>query len=177
MIAFGVGTLCFLLHMWGVGGDSWLFHPINLAIHEAGHVVFAPLGFFMGMLGGSLFQCLIPLVCVIYFFRRREAMGAAAAGMWFGENFLDVAIYIADARIMALQMVGGGTIHDWNWLLSRTGLLDQCLTLAWLAHALGWIIMLISAGLYAMFCASHTGLRDYFLKKGSPSQAHHRTRK
>ena len=38
-----------------------LFSGINLGIHELGHVLFAPLGMFMGLLGGSLAQCLAPV--------------------------------------------------------------------------------------------------------------------
>ena len=42
-------------------GESFL-HLINLPFHEAGHLLFIPLGRFMTILGGSLGQILMPLV-------------------------------------------------------------------------------------------------------------------
>ena len=38
-------------------------HLINLLFHEAGHIIFSPFGQFMTMLGGSLMQVLVPIVC------------------------------------------------------------------------------------------------------------------
>ncbi|MCH7911408.1 MAG: hypothetical protein IIB38_17570 [Candidatus Hydrogenedentes bacterium] len=49
-------------------GFSWL----NLGFHEIGHIVFSPLGMFMGILGGSLLQCLVPLLSTIMFYRQRD---------------------------------------------------------------------------------------------------------
>ena len=42
-------------------------HLIVLPIHEAGHVLFIPFGRFMTVLGGSLFQVLLPLVLMASF--------------------------------------------------------------------------------------------------------------
>ena len=45
--------------------EYWdLLDDVNLAIHEAGHLVFAPLGDHPGVLGGSLFQVLVPVAFV-----------------------------------------------------------------------------------------------------------------
>jgi hypothetical protein len=42
--------------------DSFLHLP-NLVFHEAGHLLMLPFGQFMSVLGGSLFQLLVPLMC------------------------------------------------------------------------------------------------------------------
>ena len=42
-------------------GESYM-HLINLPFHEAGHLIFRPLGRFMQVLGGSLGQLLMPMV-------------------------------------------------------------------------------------------------------------------
>jgi len=63
---------------------------------------------------------------------------------------LNVARYMADAQAMALPLVGG-EIHDWNWLLSRIGLLSHCGGLATLTHLLGSAV--IVASLYGAFIA------------------------
>ena len=48
--------------------DSFLHLP-DLVFHEAGHMIFAPFGRFMTVLGGSLLQCLIPVIAAIAFVR------------------------------------------------------------------------------------------------------------
>ena len=50
-----------------IGG---FLHLINLPFHEAGHIVFSPFGDFMTVLGGSLFQIIVPLICAGAFVRR-----------------------------------------------------------------------------------------------------------
>ena len=46
-------------------------HGPNLIFHEAGHIIFSPFGEFMMILGGSLGQCLMPMI-VIYTFLFKE---------------------------------------------------------------------------------------------------------
>jgi hypothetical protein len=58
-----------------IGG---FLHRIDLPFHEAGHIVFSPLGEFMTVLGGSLFQIIVPLICAGAFVRQRDWFSAAA---------------------------------------------------------------------------------------------------
>ncbi len=44
-----------------------LLDNIDLAIHEAGHVFFGPFGEFIGFLGGTLFQLIVPATFLGYF--------------------------------------------------------------------------------------------------------------
>ena len=138
--------------------ESFL-HLVNLPIHEAGHVVFAPFGDFAGSMGGSLLQLLVPLVCgLALLLRRRDSFGAAVAFWWLGENFLDLSPYIYDARIGQLPLLGGNTgqtspygFHDWNYLLSEIGLLEYDYGIAWSVHLTGVLIMLLSLGWCAVY--------------------------
>ena len=79
--------------------DSFL-HLINLPFHEAGHIVFIPLGEFMTILGGSLFQVIIPVVCAVAFARQGDWFGMSVCFWWAGENLVDLGPYIADARAL-----------------------------------------------------------------------------
>ena len=127
--------------------DSFL-HLVNLPFHEAGHFIFAPLGRFMSVLGGSLMQLLVPSVCAgTLLLQTRDPFGAACCLWWFGENLLDLAPYIADARALQLVLLGGRTGaevegHDWEFLLESMGWLhlDQALGLS--AHRVGVLVML-----------------------------------
>ena len=131
--------------------DSF-WHLVNLPFHEAGHIFFRPLGRFMTSLGGSLGQLLMPLVCLVVFLvKTRDAFAAAFALWWFGENFLDLAPYINDARSLCLPLLGGNTgrtspygFHDWEFILKKLGWIQHDHTLAVFAHTFGCILMIFA---------------------------------
>jgi hypothetical protein len=152
-------ALLLLLTTWGAtlmlspvqsnaAGESFL-HLVNLPFHEAGHLIFRPFGDFMASLGGTLGQLLVPLTCFwVLLFRTGDPFGASVALWWLGENFLDIAPYINDARAGALPLLGGNFghsapygFHDWEYLLTETGLLHLDRTLAGASHFLGAVIM------------------------------------
>ena len=130
-------------------GESFL-HLINLPFHEAGHLLFIPLGRFMTILGGSLGQILMPLVCLATFLiKTRDPFGASVALWWTAESFMDIAPYIDDARAMDLMLLGGVTGketdgHDWNNILTMLGWLEYDHRLAHLTYNFGILLMLVS---------------------------------
>ena len=82
-IYFGGRVLLFVvLFIWGLkfifsSVDSAavmksFFHLVNLPFHEAGHIIFRPLGRFMTSLGGSLFQLMMPLICMGVFLMKTK---------------------------------------------------------------------------------------------------------
>ena len=126
-----------------------IMHLIDLVFHEAGHVIFSLFGNFMGVLGGSLMQLLVPTVAAAaLLLRHRDPFGASVALWWLGQSLMDLAPYIYDARVQNLQLLGGGTgrdrpgSHDWHNLLGRMGLLEADHALAWLVDATGVLLML-----------------------------------
>lgn len=127
-------------------GQSF-FHNISLPFHEAGHIIFRILGDFAGVLGGSLTQVLIPLVCLIAFLKRSDVFAASFALWWAGQNFIDMAPYINDARAQQLILLGGVTgqdvpgYHDWNNLLGHLGLLNLDHAIAGTSHFFGALLM------------------------------------
>ena len=102
---------------------GWL-DGVDLAIHEAGHPLFGVFGEFIGFLGGTLMQLLMPSLFVWYFTRRGDRHAATVALWWVAQNLWSVSVYVKDARAEELPLVGGGE-HDWNYLLGRLGLLGQ----------------------------------------------------
>jgi hypothetical protein len=65
---------------------------------------------------------------------------------WTGENLLDVAVYINDARSLTLTLLGGHTGaevegHDWEHILELTGLTMHDHQIAWTAHTIGGVMM------------------------------------
>jgi hypothetical protein len=127
--------------------DSFLHLP-NLVFHEAGHILFSPLGRFMTVLGGSLTQVLVPLVCAgTFLWQTRDPFGAAVAIWWAGENLIDVAPYIDDARDLKLVLLGGKTGaevegHDWEYLLNAMGVAHKDHTIAGIVQAIGTLTLI-----------------------------------
>lgn len=119
------------------GGVLAFVHLIDLVFHEAGHVIFGIFGRFVGVLGGSLNQVLIPAVCTGYFLRQRRPAAAAVTLFWTGESITDVAIYVADGRDMALPLLAEGLVHDWNWILSELSLRNHAAPLGRAVFGLG----------------------------------------
>ena len=115
----------------------------------------------MTSLGGSLGQLLIPLICLVAFLiTTRDTFAASFSLWWFGENFLDLAPYINDARSLRLPLLGGNTgrtspyeFHDWEFILKEAGLIRYDHFLANFSHKLGTILMIISLlwGGYILF--------------------------
>jgi len=99
-----------------------IFAPLNLAIHEAGHLLFGYGGQFLGILGGTILECLLPFFLMAHFYKQREFFGIALCFGWLAAVFSGVAVYCADARAMALPLVTlfgaePSVAHDWNYLL------------------------------------------------------------
>ena len=132
-------------------GASFL-HLISLPFHEAGHIFFSPFGDLMTSLGGSLSQVLVPVICWIAFSTTSPSpFGAAVMCWWAGENLIDVAVYINDARSLTLTLLGGHTGaevegHDWEHILQLTNLSIHDHQIAWTVHAIGAAMMLAAIG-------------------------------
>jgi hypothetical protein len=132
--------------------DSFLHLP-DLVFHEAGHVIFSPFGEFMTVFGGSLLQLLVPVIAGIAFVRQQEPFSAVICAWWAGQNLVDLAPYIADARSLSLVLLGGRTGaevegHDWEFILTRLGVTHLDRSIGYTAYALG-VVTMVTALLYA----------------------------
>lgn len=132
-------------------GKSYM-HLINLPFHEAGHLIFGVFGKFIGTLGGTIGQLLMPLICfVTLLIKTRDTFGASVTLWWLGESFIDIAPYINDARALKLILLGGVTgketvnYHDWEYILRHLGMLKFDHALAWTAQISGIFLMFIFA--------------------------------
>lgn len=140
------------------GQELWIpLDHANFAIHELGHFVFMPFGEFLMMLGGSLFQILVPLILTIYFISKNAWYSTAFGVFWVGDNIINVGRYIADSRALLLPLFGGGR-HDWNWILSELGLLGDDITIAYGFYFVGRLLLII--GIFLMIAAAFYYLQN-----------------
>ena len=130
--------------------DPYQWHLIdgaNLLIHEAGHFIFKPFGEYLMIAGGSLLQVIMPALFVFYFYRNEKPYSAALVMLWVGESLLNVSVYAGDAIKMQLPLLGGqDSVHDWNYLLDRAGLLAATRKVEVLIRLGGTLVIL--GGLY-----------------------------
>jgi len=130
--------------------ESFLHRPL-LIFHEAGHVIFMPLGHWMTIFGGTLGQLLMPAIMGGALLRTNRDPFGAAIGLWLlGVSLLDVAPYIYDALVPQMMLLSGRTGeaggHDWIFLLRSMGLLPQAQWLGALVHKLGAAVILLALG-------------------------------
>lgn len=128
---------------------------VDLPIHETGHLIFRILGEFMGIAGGSLFQVLVPIAFVGSFIWRRHYYSAAIVLFWVGQSILNVWVYASDAVVMQLVLLGGltgseGSFHDWNYLLTETGLIGSTKTVAKIIRFAGTFTIIV-AGIASVY--------------------------
>src|SRR3989440_2662477 len=124
----GVACLCFyalfLLYAFADRSGFLIVNYVNMIIHEGGHFFFSWFGNTIMILGGTIGELLVPLLCAIYFFCQRETTGFAFSTYWLFENFPYIGSYMADARSAALPLVGSEE-SDWTILFCQWGLLAQ----------------------------------------------------
>ena len=124
-----------------------------LPIHEAGHLIFSMFGRTLMILGGSFWQIAFPLLWFIIAAKQRSHV-APFPLFWTGENIMDVSLYMRDATLRQMPLLGGHKSgHDWHNLFTDWGMLDSAETIADVMLYLGIVISLgaIAAGITLAF--------------------------
>lgn len=126
----------------------WLTHLILLYIHEAGHLIFSIFGKTISILGGSLNQIIIPVLWFLV--AKREGSALSNIALFFtGVSIVDVSLYVKDAGMLQLPLLGGLSTshHDWANLLNDWGLIEYGYAFG---EVLFWFGMLLAAlGIYS----------------------------
>ncbi len=146
LIFFPIFLYMWIMHLRVETFRTPLLWGLDLGIHELGHFLFSPFGEFVMFLGGSLFQCLVPIIAMVMFYRQKDFFAIGVAFAWLSDNFFEVATYVADARVMELPLVspfGMEVQHDWNWLLYEMDILHKELALAALIRYMASLSMFI----------------------------------
>ena len=125
--------------------------PLNLGIHELGHLLCMPFGQLIHIAGGTLIEVLAPFLAMLNFLRQRDYFAISLCFSWLSTILFEVARYVADARARALPLVspfsfGEDIIHDWNYLLTHWGILEHDQLLAFLIRLAAGMSMI--AGLF-----------------------------
>jgi len=147
IVFYGVKLALMDIPSWEM--SSSLIHLPMVPIHEFGHVLFRPFGEFMTLLGGSLFQVVLPLIFGgIFLVKNRDPFAASVMLWWSAVAVMDIAPYIYDARapqhILLTGRTGDSGAHDFIDTLGDLGLLNQAQPIGRGAHAFGVLTMLVA---------------------------------
>ncbi len=135
-----------------------LFGGITLGVHELGHLVLGWAGRWPSVAGGSVAQVAAPVAAGWILARQRDWFGITVAAAWLASSLFGLAAYVGDARAQELPLVGfvPDPIHDWNWMLSRLGLLGWDRGLAALTRGLSFVIWAASVIAGTWLCREMT---------------------
>lgn len=122
---FIIVLVIFNLWMILTGARPWIISSLNIFFHEAGHWIFGLFGEFIGVLGGTLGELMMPAAFIVYFQMQQNIPGQAFTWWWLSTALYDISIYVSDARAQVLPLIGGPGGHDWFYLLGRLRLLDS----------------------------------------------------
>ena len=123
--------------------SSWMHGPV-LVIHEAGHILFAPFGRFVAIIGGTYLQVALPLAFALYFFLSGQRFSGAVVLLWVAFALVDGAVYVADAQERALPLITfDRDTHDWWNLLRQVDLLHRDDLLAALLHGQAFAVFAV----------------------------------
>lgn len=132
-----------ILYFIGRHGKYSLVDSADLIIHEAGHFFFGFMGNFIQAAGGTLMQILFPSFLSWYFFQNGYRTGFQIFILWLGQNLLNISVYVADAPVRRLPLLGNGK-HDWYYLLGQLNLLDRANEIATIFYFLGIVLFAIA---------------------------------
>jgi len=132
--------LLFLLYAWRDDSGFLFLDFVNLPIHEAGHYFFTWFGHTIMILGGTLGELIVPLLCAAFFLHHRQTYGLAFSLFWFFENFLYIGTYMADARTLILPLVNSDE-SDWTILFDQWGVLVFDQKIGHFTRQIGWVGM------------------------------------
>lgn len=148
-----------IAYFWNCAANHTSQHFIdyvNLIFHEAGHVIFSFFGTFIHIAAGSAFQVLLPLFIAGYFFYKHQNISGSVVLLWVGQSIINVSVYARDAINMNLDLLGGDAVtHDWNALLTMTGLLKHTYTIANIIYSIGIGVIIIGT-LLVLYYSTNT---------------------
>lgn len=132
----------------------------NLFIHEGGHFLFTFLGQFLYMLGGSMVQIVLPCGFFVYFLIKKSFFASSVMLFWIADNIINVSVYMKDAIAMQLPLLGGASIHDWNWIFGQLNLLPASVVIGSVFFYLG--VFCAFASIIAMILFTLSDLRMFY---------------
>jgi hypothetical protein len=152
----GLGALG-LVSLWGwfgfiKGAEVPVLQFLDIAVHEIGHQVFAPLGEVTMLMMGSGSEMLFPLLIglVVFGLWKRDLIACGICWAWAAGAFADASRYMADATQGQLALLGGtgpDAMGDWERIFGPEHWDKLYLAERWAHNVHTWGVLLWFASL------------------------------
>ncbi len=133
-----------------------LINGANMIVHEAGHGVcyLLPCPQFFTFLNGTLFQLVLPMIFIYYYYRRENRVLAGIGGIWLAQNLIYVAWYMSYSQTPNLYpfFLGGSATHDFWFMFSQLGVLEYDWLISGFVRVIA-VILLLSSYMYLLYIA------------------------
>lgn len=115
---------------------------IQFGIHEASHIVTMLLPPVVTAASGSISEILFTVLITLMCFRRRSYIAAGFGILWMMLAMSSAGRYMADAQTQVMPLIGPGANpqHDWNFVFSELGWLQQCVAIGDGLRIFGYVI-------------------------------------
>ncbi|WP_421774503.1 hypothetical protein [Gracilimonas sp.] len=124
----------------------FLIDNFLLIVHEAGHTIFGSVaGRFLTILGGTLFEILLPFAIFAYGWYNHKRLIAQTGLLLTAFAWIESAAYAADAMDRRMPLIGNlpKSSHDFYNLFSMKGVLTEHMTYAWIMYWIGIATLLL----------------------------------
>jgi hypothetical protein len=144
----------------------YLFSNANAIVHEAGHGVCYLFACpeFITVLNGTLFQLLLPLIFIFYYYKRGNGLLTGLGGIWLGQNLIYVAWYMSTSHTPYRypSFIPGSDKHDFWFLFQELGVYEYDWLISGFVHAAAVALLLGSYAylLYISFIKNEGKMRQ-----------------
>jgi hypothetical protein len=135
--------------------DGWIpiLSGFDLGVHEFGHLLTLWAPALLCSFAGSFLQVAAPLLLGAYFWWRRDQLAVVLMVAWAAENLHNVSVYVADAQVMVLPLLGddgSGAGHDWHNILLALDALAATDRIALVVRTCSVVLFVVALGLAAL---------------------------
>ena len=135
--------------------DGWIpiLSSFDLGVHEFGHLLTLWAPALLCSFAGSFLQVTAPLLLGAYFWWRRDQLAVVLMVAWAAENLHNVSVYVADAQVMVLPLLGddgSGAGHDWHNILLALDALAATDRIALVVRTCSVVLFVVALGLAAL---------------------------
>ncbi len=115
---------------------------VQFGVHEAAHIVFGFLPPVFVAAAGSVSEVVFTGLVAFAGFRARSYFAGIFGLLWLMLAMKSMGNYMADARVMAMPLVGAGADpkHDWNFVFGQMGLLNSDVFIGTTVQVIGAVI-------------------------------------
>ncbi len=156
------------------GSDNLILsglYLVEFGVHEVSHLAVAFLPAIFVALAGSVGEIAFTLLILAATIKGKAYFAAVFASLWVMLALHNVGRYMADARSMALPLIGPGdnAKHDWNFIFGQWGWLNYDVAIGGTLILIGTVIGALGLGFGLYLIVRKVYMKKHPLKEIAPA--------